>query len=79
MRLAEGHLKNQIEVEGEGTPEERECAILDLISLKDELKTFNRELLELKKQRTNLSKLNAAAKAVVVEAEKNVGRCNKPV
>jgi hypothetical protein len=51
VHLAQGHLNEQIEVEGEFTQTERQAAILHLASLKDEIKTFKRESSELKNQK----------------------------
>jgi hypothetical protein len=55
MHLAQGHLDEQIEVEGELTEAEREQAILDSASLKLEITSFKKELSVLKKQKTELS------------------------
>jgi hypothetical protein len=54
-------------------------AILDSASLKEEIKTFKKELSVPKNQKQDLSRLNSAAKAEVGQAEKDLGRCNKPV
>jgi hypothetical protein len=40
--MAQGHLDEQIEVQGELTEQEREQAILDSASLKEEIKTFKK-------------------------------------
>jgi len=79
MHLAQGHLNEQIEVEGELTPQEREQAILDVASLKEEIKTFKREVLLLKNRKKELSRRNTEAKAAVLQVEKDVGRYNKPI
>jgi hypothetical protein len=44
MHLAQGHLDEQIQVEGELNDEEREAAILDAASLKLEIAAFKKEL-----------------------------------
>jgi hypothetical protein len=79
MHLAQGHLDEQIQVEGELTQQEREQAILDSASSKEEIKTFKKELPVLKNQKQDMSRLNSAAKAEVGQVEKNVGRCNEPI
>jgi hypothetical protein len=72
MHLAEGCLNDQIEVDGELAQEEREAEILDLVSLKDKIKTFKRESSELKNQKQRLSKLNAAAKAQLLKSRRTL-------
>jgi hypothetical protein len=79
MHVAQGHLDEQIEVQGELSEQEREQAILDSASLKEEIKTFKKELSVLKNQKQDLSQLNSAAKAEVGQVEKDLGRHNKPV
>jgi hypothetical protein len=49
MRLAQGHLDEQIDVEGELTKAESKGAILDAVSLKLEIMAFKKELSVLKK------------------------------
>jgi hypothetical protein len=66
MHLAQGHLDEAINVEGELAEQEREQAILDLALLKDEIKTFKKELSVLKNRKQDLSRINTAAKAEVV-------------
>jgi hypothetical protein len=79
MHLAQSHLDEQIEVEGELSDEEREQAILDVASLKQEITNFKKELSVLKKKKTELSQANTAAKLAVVEVEKTEGRYPKPI
>jgi hypothetical protein len=79
IHLAQGHLDEQIQVEGKLTQEEREKAILDSASLKDEIKTFKKESSVLRNQKQDLSQLNAAAKVEVVLVKMDVGRHNEPV
>jgi hypothetical protein len=74
MYLAQGHLDEQIEVEGELTEAEREAAILDAASLKLEIAFFKKELSVLKKQKTELSQRNTAAKVEVTKVEKELGK-----
>jgi hypothetical protein len=73
MHLAQGHLDEQIEVEGELTKAEREVAILDAASLKLEIVFFKKELSARKKQKTELSQRNTAAKVGVNQSK----RCDK--
>ena len=49
MHLAQGHLDEQIKVEGELIEAERDAAILDAASLKLEITSFKKELSVLKK------------------------------
>lgn len=79
MLLAQSHLKEQIEVEGELSDEERESAILDAASLKEEIQNFKKELSDLKKEKTEASQANTAAKVEVAEVEKVVGKYPKPI
>ncbi len=79
MHLAQGHLDEQIEVEGELTEAEREAAILDAASLKLEITSFKKELSVLKKQKTELSQQNTAAKVEVTRVERETGRYSKPI
>ncbi len=72
-------MKEQIEVEGELSDEERESAILDAASLKEETQNFKKELSDLKKEKTEASQANTAAKAEVAEVEKVVGKCPEPI
>jgi hypothetical protein len=78
MQLAQGHLDEQIEVEGELTKAEREAAIL-AASLKLEITSFKKELSVLKKQKTELSQQNTAAKVEVTRVERETGRYSKPI
>jgi hypothetical protein len=77
--LAQALLKEQIEVEGELSDEEREAAIVDAASLKEEMQNFKKELLDLKKKKTEVSQATTAAKVEVAEVEKVVRKCPKPV
>jgi hypothetical protein len=52
---------------------------LDSASLKEEIKTFKKELSVLKNQKQDLSQLNSGAKAEVDQVEKDLGRHKKPV
>jgi hypothetical protein len=79
MYLAQGHLDEQIEVDGELTEAEREAAILDAASLKLEIAFFKKELSALKKQKTKLSQLNTAAKVEVTRVETETGKYSKPI
>jgi hypothetical protein len=79
MRMAQGHLDEQIQVQGELSEQEREQAITDSASSKEEIKTFKKELSVLKNQKQDLSRLNSAAKAEVGQVEKDLGRHNEPV
>jgi hypothetical protein len=79
MHLAQGHLDEQIEVEGELSEAEREAAILDAASLKLEIAFFKKELSALKKQKTELSQRNTAAKVEVTRAETETGKYSKPI
>ena len=79
MHLAQGHLDEQIEVEGELTEAEREEAILDSASLKLEITSFKKELSLLKKQKTELSQQNTAAKVEVTRVENETGKYSKPI
>jgi hypothetical protein len=79
MHMAQGHLDEQIQVQGELSQQEIEQAILDSASLKEEIKTFKKELSVLKNQKQDLSRRNSAATAEVGQVEKDLGRCNKPV
>jgi hypothetical protein len=79
MHLAQAHLDEQIEVDGELSQQEREQAILDVASLKEEIKTYRKEVLLLKKRKKELSGLNTEAKAVVAQVERDIGRYNKPI
>jgi hypothetical protein len=67
MYLAQGHLDEQIEVEGELTEAEREAAIMDAASLKLEIALFKKELSTLKRQKTELLQWNTAAKVEVAK------------
>jgi hypothetical protein len=67
MYLAQGHLDEQIEVEGELTEAEREAAIMDAASLKLEIALFKKELSALKRQKTELLQWNTAAKVEVAK------------
>jgi hypothetical protein len=53
MHLAQGHLDEQIEVEGELTEAEREEAVLDSASLKLEITSFKKNYLFLRNRRLN--------------------------
>ncbi len=79
MHLAQGHLDEQIEVEGELTEAEREAAILDAASLKLEITSFKKELSVLKKQKTELSQQNTAAKVEVTRVKREIGRYSKTI
>jgi hypothetical protein len=79
MLLAQGHLEEQMAVDGELSQEEREAAILDSLSLKLEITNFKKELTVLKKRKTELSQSNTAAKLAVALVEKELGRYSKPV
>jgi hypothetical protein len=79
MHLAQGHLDEQIQVEGELSVQEHEQAILDAASLKLEVTAFKKELSTLKKHKTDLSQSNTAAKLEVTLVEKATGRYSKPV
>jgi hypothetical protein len=79
MYLAQGHLDEQIEVEGELTKAEREVAILDAASLKLEIAFFKKELSALKQQKTELSQRNTAAKVEVTRVETETGKYSKPI
>ena len=79
MHLAQGHLDEQIEVEGELTEAEREVAILDAASLKLEITSFKKELSVFKKQKTDLSQQNTAAKMEVTRVERETGKYSKPI
>jgi hypothetical protein len=79
MYLAQEHLDEQIEVEGELTEAEREAAILDATSLKLEIAFFKKELSALKKQKTELSQRNTAAKVEVAKVKKELGKYSKPI
>ena len=79
MHLAQAHLDEQIQVEGELGDEEREAAILDAASLKEEITAFKKELSILKKKKTELSQSNTAAKLEVTQVEKEAGRYSKPI
>jgi hypothetical protein len=66
MHLAQGHLDEQIQVEGKLSVEEQEQAILDAASLKlEEVTAFKKEIPTLKKLKTDLSQSNTAAKLEV--------------
>jgi hypothetical protein len=78
MHLAQGHLDEEIAVEGALNEEERITAIENAASLKEEITSFKKELTDLKKKKTGLSQANTAAKAEVLVAEKEVGCCSKP-
>ena len=73
MHLAQGHLDEQIQVEGELNKDEREAAILDAASLKLEITAFKKELSTLKKKKTELSQKNTA-KVEVTKVEKETGK-----
>jgi hypothetical protein len=79
MHLAQGHLDEQIQVDGELNKEEREAAILDAASLKLEITAFKKELSALKKRKTGLSHRNTAAKVEVAKVEKETGNYSKPI
>jgi hypothetical protein len=74
VNLAQSHLDEQIQVEGELSMEEREEAILDAASLKLEVTAFKKELTTLKKKKTELSLNNTAAKVEVAQVEKETGK-----
>jgi hypothetical protein len=78
MHLAQGHLDEESIVEGELTQEEREEAIIDAASLKEEIVNFKKELSVLKNRKPELSRLNTVAKVEVVQVEKDIGKYNKP-
>jgi hypothetical protein len=79
MYLAQGHLDEQIEVEGELTEAEREAAIMDAASLKLEIAFFKKGLSALKKQKTKLSQRKTAAKVEVAQVKKELGKYSKPI
>jgi hypothetical protein len=79
MHLAQSHLDEQIQVEGELEDEENDQAILDSASLKEEILAFKKELTTMKKTKADLSKENTAAKVEVVEVEKETGKYSKPI
>jgi hypothetical protein len=70
IHLAQGHLDEQIGVEGELTEAEKEAAIIDVTSFELEIMAFKKELLVLKKQKTRLSQQNTAAKVEVMRVGK---------
>ncbi len=79
MHLAQRQLDEQIEVKGESTEAEIEAAILDAASLKLEIAFFKKELSVLnKKQKTELSQRNTAAKVEVTRVERETGKYSKP-
>jgi hypothetical protein len=79
MYLAQGHLDEKIEVEGELTEAEREATIMDAASLKLKIAFFKKELSALKKQKTELSQRNTTAKVEVAQVEKELGKHSKPI
>jgi hypothetical protein len=79
MHLAQGHLDEEIAVEGVLNEEERMTVIENAASSKEEITSFKKELTHLKKKKTGLSQANTAAKAEVLVTEKEVGHCSKPV
>jgi hypothetical protein len=79
MHLAQGHLDEQIQVEGELSMEEREEAIMDAPSLKLEVTAFKKELTTLKKKKTELLLNITASKVEVAQVEKETGNYSKHV
>jgi hypothetical protein len=57
MHLAQGHLDEEIEVEGMLNVEERDMVIENAASLKEEITSFKKALTDLKKKKAGLSKL----------------------
>jgi hypothetical protein len=80
MLIIQGHLREQLDVEGEILVEERTEAIANKISLrKSEIMSFKKELTVLKKAQEDLSALNTVAKEELKELEKQLGKYSKPV
>jgi hypothetical protein len=80
MHVLLGHLDEQIQVEGAlRSDEEREEAIVNAASLKEETTSFKKELVDLKKKKQMLSKANAVAKAQVSEVEQELGWHSEPI
>ncbi len=79
MLIAQGHLREQLEVEGEILLEDRTEAIANEISLKKEIMSFKKELTVLKKAQEDLSALNTVAKEELKGLEKELGKYSKPV
>jgi hypothetical protein len=79
MHLTQGHLNEQIKVEGELTKAEREVAIMDAGSLKMEVMKFKKELSVLKNKKTELSQQNTASKVEVTRVERETGRYSKHI
>jgi hypothetical protein len=77
--IAQGHLREQLEVEGEILVEDRTKAIANKISLKQEFMSFRKELRVLKKAQEDLSALNTVAKEELKQLEKQIGKYSKPV
>jgi hypothetical protein len=79
MLIAQGHLREQLEVEGEMLAEDRTEAIANEISLKQEIMPFKKELTVLKKAQEDLSALNTVAKEELKQLENQIGKYSKPV
>jgi hypothetical protein len=77
-RLTQGHLDEELQVEGVLNDEERNAAIESAASLKKEITIIKKETSDLKKKKTGLLQANAAAKAEALIAEKEVNCCSKP-
>jgi hypothetical protein len=75
MHVLEGHSDEQTQVEGAPSDKEREEAIVNAASLnKEEMTSFRKESVNLKKKKQELS----VAKAQVVEVEQELGWCREP-
>jgi hypothetical protein len=79
MLIAQGRLREQLEVEGEILLEDRTEAIANEIPLKKEIMSIKKELTVLKKAQEDLSALDTVAKEELKGLEKELGKYSKLV
>jgi predicted nucleic acid-binding Zn-ribbon protein len=77
--VAQDHLHEHLEIEGEIVVEDRTEAIANKISFKKEIVSFKKELTVLKKVQEDLSALKTVAKEELKGLEKEIGKYSKPV